>query len=322
MTTYRTGALLVIVATTLFALNGIVARIAMDGGLPPVSVAAFRTVGGALFLLPFVVAVWRRFTRAMLLPIVAYASIGIFASQGLYFQSLSYLDVALALVLSYLAPIPVAIYQHVRRGEKLPPYAYVVMLLAIAGVALSVLAGSGGVGAVSAIGLAFGLATMITFAAMVVLSTTQPAELGPMARAGAPLVVAALLYLIVVPPWTFPWDRLGDVVTLAGRVHLEVPLWTTLIWVVVLGSVVPFALVLAGNARVGSGAASMLGMTEPVVGSIAAWVILGQVLTFLQIVGILITVVSVGVVEHARSRFIHQVELPGMLPPLGDDDPR
>ena len=144
MSAYRAGALLVLVATTFFAVNGIVARIAMDGGLPPVSVAAVRTVGGAIFLLPFVVIVWRRFTRPMLLPILGYAAIGIFASQALYFQTLSYLDVALALVLSYLAPIPIAIYQHVRRGEKLPTYAYVVMIVAIAGVALSVLAGSGG----------------------------------------------------------------------------------------------------------------------------------------------------------------------------------
>lgn len=322
MSTYRTGALLVLLATTFFALNGIVARIAIDGGLAPVSVAAVRTVGGAIFLLPFVVIVWRRFTRSMILPVVAYAAVGIFASQGLYFQTLSYLDVALALVLSYLAPIPVAIYQHVRRGEKLPPYAYVVMVVAIGGVALSVLGDSGGIGAVSVIGVAFGIATMITFAAMILLSTTQPSELGPMARAGAPMLVAAVLYLIVVPPWTFPWGMLGDTVELAGRLHLEVPLWSTLIWVVVFGSVVPFALILAGNARVGSGAASMLGMWEPVVGSLAAWVILGQVLAPLQVLGIVITVVAVGIVEYARMRYVHGVDVPDVLAPLADGDPR
>jgi len=322
VSTYRTGALLVLLATTFFALNGIVARIAIDGGLAPVSVAAVRTVGGAIFLLPFVVIVWRRFTRSMILPVVAYAAVGIFASQGLYFQTLSYLDVALALVLSYLAPIPVAIYQHVRRGEKLPPYAYVVMVVAIGGVALSVLGDSGGIGAVSVIGVAFGIATMVTFAAMILLSTTQPSELGPMARAGAPMLVAAVLYLIVVPPWTFPWGMLGDTVELAGRFHLEVPLWSTLIWVVVFGSVVPFALILAGNARVGSGAASMLGMWEPVVGSLAAWVILGQVLAPLQVLGIVITVVAVGIVEYARMRYVHGVDVPDVLAPLADGDPR
>lgn len=174
---YRVGALLVIIACTFFALNGIVARIAIDGGLSPISVAAVRTVGGALCLLPFVVLVWRRFTRAMLLPVIAYAAIGIFASQALYFQTLSYLDVALTLVLS-------------------------------------------------------------------------------------------------------------------------------------------------GNARVGSGAASMLGMTEPVIGSIAARVIFGQLLSLVQIVGILITVVAVAIVEHQRTRSIHEVELPGMLPPLADGNPR
>lgn len=321
---YRAGAVLVIVACVFFALNGIVARIAIDGGLAPFAVAAVRTVGGALFLLPFVLLAWRRFTRAMAPPIVAYAAIGIFASQGLYFQTLSYLDVALALVLSYIAPLPVAIYQHVRRGERLPPYAYVVMVVAVGGVALSVLGGSGGIGAVSAVGVLLGVATMITFAVMLLLSPRQPAELGPVVRAGAPLVVAAVLYLVVVPPWAFPWDRLGDVVALDGRVHLDVPLWATLVWVVLLGSVVPFTLVLAGNARVGAGAASMLGMTEPVVGSVAAWVILGQVLTPAQVIGIVITVVAVAIVERARTRTrsIHAVELPDALAPLADGDPR
>lgn len=302
MTAYRTGALLVIVACAFFALNGIVARIAIDGGLPPATVAAVRTVGGALFLLPSVVLARRRFTRSMALPIVGYAAVGIFASQALYFQTLGYLDVALALVLSYIAPLPVAIYQHVRRGERLPRYAYLVMVVAVGGVALSVLGGSGGVGAVSAIGVAFGVATMITFAAMLLLSPRQPAELGPIVRAGAPMLVAGLLYLVLVPPWTFPFGTLGDAVPLDGRIHLDVPLWTTLIWVIVLGSVVPFVLVLAGNARVGSGAASMLGMTEPVVGSIAAWVILGQALAPLQVVGIVLTVGCLIAVERARLR--------------------
>ena len=322
MSAYRAGALLVIVACSLFALNGIVARIAIDGGLSPASVAAVRTVGGALFLLPLVVAARRRFTRAMALPIVGYAAIGIFASQALYFQTLSYLDVALALVLSYIAPLPIAIYQHVRRGERLPRYAYAVMVVAVGGVALSVLGDRGGVGAVSAIGVAFGLATMITFAAMVLLSPSQPAELGPLVRAGAPMVVAALLYLVLVPPWTFPYEALGDVVPLDGRIHLDVPLWATLVWVVLLGAVVPFALVLAGNARVGSGAASMLGMTEPVVGSIAAWVILGQALAPLQVLGIVITVAAVATVERARARFIGTVEAPDVLSPLAEADPR
>jgi alkylation response protein AidB-like acyl-CoA dehydrogenase len=68
---YRTGAVLVIIACVFFALNGIVAKIAIDGGLSPISVAAVRTVGGALCLLPFVVLVWRRFTRAMLPPVIA-----------------------------------------------------------------------------------------------------------------------------------------------------------------------------------------------------------------------------------------------------------
>ena len=37
---------------------------------------------------------------------------------------------------------------------------------------------------------------------------------------------------------------------------------------------------------------------------------------------VLVALVAVAIVEHARTRFIRAVELPGMLPPLGDGNPR
>ena len=128
------GAFLCILAGAMFASTGVFAKVAMDGGLDPATVAAVRTYGGALILLPFVIRARRGYTRAMLVPVLVYALIGVFGSQGLYFQTINLMDVALALVISYLAPLPVALYQRVRAGEALPLYAYGAMVVAIAGV--------------------------------------------------------------------------------------------------------------------------------------------------------------------------------------------
>ena len=100
---------------------------------------------------------------------------------------------------------------------------------------------------------------------------------------------------------------------------VAVPLWFAIAWTIVVGAVLSFAIVLAGSARVGAGAASMFGMAEPVVGALLAWALLGQELTPIQGAGILITVGAVGVVEHARARRIGAVELPDALAPLADD---
>ena len=309
------GAFLCILASAMFASTGVFAKLAMDGGFDPATVAAVRTYGGALILLPFVIRARRGYTRAMLVPVLLYALIGVFGSQGLYFQTINLMDVALALVISYLAPLPVALYQRVRAGEALPLYAYGAMVVAFVGIALAVIGGHG-VGRVTAAGLVFAFATMITFAIMLILGPRQPQGVGSFARAGAPLAVAAVAWFIVRPAWDVPWDLLGHSVEAAG---VAVPLWFAIAWTIVVGAVLSFAIVLAGAARVGAGAASMFGMAEPVVGALLAWALLGQDLSPVQGLGILITVGAVGVVEHARARRIGTVEFPDALAPLADD---
>lgn len=315
------GALLVFLGCALLASNGIVAAIAMDGGLEPSQVASVRTLGGALLLLPFVLRARRRYTRAMIVPIAGYALIGLFASQGLYFEAIGLMDVAIALVIAYLAPLPVALYQRVRAGEALPAYAYGAMLAAVGGIALAALAGRT-IGAVTPLGLVIAFACMITFATMLVLSPRQPRGFDPFARAGGPMLIAAIAFTVVAPVWEVPWSRMDEGIALPGAVDVAVPLWATMVWVVVLGGALAFAVILAGSVRVGAGAASMLSMVEPVMGALLAWLVLAQALTPLQGLGIVIAVGAVGVVEHARARTITTVEIADPLAPLADPDPR
>lgn len=315
------GAALCIVAGAMFASTGVFARMAMEGGLDASVVAAVRTYSGALVLLPFVLLAWRGFSRAMLIPVLIYGLVGVFGSQGLYFQTINLMDVALALVISYVAPLVVALYQRVRAGERLPLHAYGAMVAAIAGLALAVV-GGGGTGRVTATGLVLAVGTMITFAIMLIVSPRQPQGVGSLARAGAPLVVAAVAWFAVVPVWEVPWERMDVAVELAGPAGIALPVWVAVAWTIVVGGVLAFVVVLAGSARVGAGAASMFGMAEPVFGALLAWILLGQDLTGIQIVGILVTVAAVAVVEHARTRTIHVVELPDALAPLADVERR
>jgi drug/metabolite transporter (DMT)-like permease len=53
----------------------------------------------------------------------------------------------------------------------------------------------------------------------------------------------------------------------------------------------------------------MLEMTQPVVGATIAWLVLGQRLSALQVAGIVVTVVAIGVVERARMRLGHAGDL-------------
>ena len=303
MISRRTGYILVILGSALFACTGVMSKAAIDGGIAPLELAAFRSYGAGLILLPFLLVSFRRLSRRDLVPILLFALIGIVLAQGLYYQAISRMDIAVALVIVYTGPLLVAAYQRVFHAERLPVIAYIAMCLAVAGVAIAVLGESGGIGAISLVGVAFAVLTALSFAGQAILGARQPVVLPPLARTGAGMLAAALMWLPVVPIWRLPFDVLHDSTQLTGRIDIAIPVGAAVLFTIVLGSVIPYALVITGITRIGAGAGSMAGMTEPIVAPLLAWFVLGQVLAPVQALGIVLTIACVAVVE--RQRFTH-----------------
>ncbi len=303
MISQRTGYLLIIGGSVLFACTGVISKAAIDGGIAPLELAAFRSYGAGLLLLPFLLLAVRRLRRRDLLPIALFALIGIVLAQGLYYEAISRMDIAVALVIVYTGPLLVAAYQRAFQAERLPLIAYLAMVLAVGGIAIAVLGGAGGIGAISLIGIAFAVLTAVSFAGQSILGARQPIVLPPLARTGAGMLAAALIWLPVVPVWHLPFSVLDDTTELAGRIDISIPVGAAVLFAIVLGSVIPYALVINGITRIGAGAGSMAGMAEPIVAPLLAWFVLGQLLSPLQVVGIATTIACVAVVE--RQRFKH-----------------
>jgi threonine/homoserine efflux transporter RhtA len=71
-------------------------------------------------------------------------------------------------------------------------------------------------------------------------------------------------------------------------------------WIIVLGSVVPFLLVLLAVGRLGPARVGLIGMLEPVGAGIIAWVLLGESLNTAQVIGSLIVLVGIALAETSR----------------------
>jgi drug/metabolite transporter (DMT)-like permease len=69
---------------------------------------------------------------------------------------------------------------------------------------------------------------------------------------------------------------------------------------VLLGTVIPFWLVLASLTYLRASQASVVGMTEPLIAIAIAWVILGESMTALQIVGAFCVLGGVLLAERSR----------------------
>ena len=300
----RVGYALVAMSAACAAANGVVARLVIDAGLSPRELSAVRIYGAALILAFAILPHVRAVRRGDVPLLVAFAVTLLVLGQGMYFQAISRLDIAVVLVVVFTAPLVVAVYQRVVHAETLPRYAYAAMGVAVAGLAMAIL-GVGGIGDLSLVGLVLALLTMISYSAALIMAARLPTSLPPLARTGAALLIAALFWIVIVPPWTLPFDLLGQTTTFNGRVGFSLPVWAGIVFVVVIGSVGVYASWVAGTSRVGAGAASVVGMAEPMLGGVLAWALLGQSLSALQSLGIATTIGGIIVVEHARVHTTH-----------------
>ena len=141
---------------------------------------------------------------------------------------------------------------------------------ALIGVSLVAQAWNGAV--INVPGLAAGIVSSISFAFYLALAEKLSTDLSSYAIMAYGFGVAALIWLVAVPIWTFPTD-----ISRTG--------WWQLAAVIVVGTIVPFALEIKA---LGMAPAPLIGLTatwEPLVATILAWIYLAQQLTRGQIVG-------------------------------------
>ena len=94
-----------------------------------------------------------------------------------------------------------------------------------------------------------------------------------------------MFWLLVLPVWSFPTDLSGTV-------------WGQLVWIGTAGTALPFLAQFAALRRVASGIVGVVATAEPVIAAGAAWIILDQSLSSIQMAGGLIVVVAVAAVHR------------------------
>jgi len=316
------GALAVAVASLLFAVNGTVAKLAMQAGLSPTRLVEFRSVGSAVILMTIAVAVVRRRMRLRRSELVVMAVLGVVGMalvQWLYLVAISRLPVGLALLIEYTAPLMVALWARFVLGETVRPRVWWALVACLAGLALVAQVRPGialdGIGLAAAVGAALCLATYY------LLGERLVAHRDPLSTQAWSFALAGVFWLVLLPVWNLQTAILADDVALPGS-GITAPLWVLVVWIVVLGTVVPYTLVLAGLKVIGAARAGLIGMIEPVAASAAAWVVLGERMSAVQVAGGAVVLVGVGLAETAR-RSRH--DLTGMdtevLPPAAAQAP-
>jgi drug/metabolite transporter (DMT)-like permease len=90
-------------------------------------------------------------------------------------------------------------------------------------------------------------------------------------------------------------------VSLLGRLSdYHLPVWLLLLYVVVLGAIVPFFLIVGSMRHITATRTGILAMVEPVVASLVAWAWLGETLNGTTLVGGAIVLCGIVLAQTAR----------------------
>lgn len=299
-----TGYFLYLLASLLFALNGTVSKSILLTGIDPERLSQLRVT--AAFLILFIIVAVTRPARLKLkkkeIPILlAYGILGVAMTQYLYFVSLVYLPVGVALLIEFTAPILVALWMRFAWKEPTRKTVWLALAMALAGLALVAQVWMGfalnATGVLAAAGAAVSLAIFYLLGDKQVRSENarDPVSL-TMWGFGA----AALFWAIMQPWWLFPWSQLAGVTDPLGSLGWEFPLWTMVGSMVILGTVIPFWLVVESLRHLRASQASTMGLTEPLFATVIAWILLSESLNWIQLTGGALILLGVFLAEKSR----------------------
>jgi len=286
-----------------FAFNGIIAKLLLTSGLSASRLTQVRCTGAFLVLFLYVLARKRaemKTSRAELPWLIAYGVIGFSIVQAFYFLAISRMQVGISLIIEFTAPIWIVLYIRFIRKRFVPPLMWISLSLAFSGLLLVARVWDGmtldGLGVVAAFIDAFALAAYFLLGEKLVAhrSTDTLTVWG--------LGIATAFWLIVTPVWDFPYQVFTQDINLLGIFSPQtLPGWVLILWVITMGTLVPYICVLHGLKQLSASTSSVIGMLEPVVAGGFAWWWLREVLTPIQVFGSVVVIVGIILADRARS---------------------
>ncbi len=305
------GVLLILLSSACFGTSGALARGLLDAGWTPGGAVLVR-VAGAAAVLGVVVAVRYRGALVQLRgawrTVVVYGVVGVAGVQLAYFTAVETLPVAVALLIEYLGPVLVIGWMWAR-GQR--PAARVLGggALALVGTAFVLDVTGGGVrvdpvGVAWALGAAVGLACYFVVLGRAADDPTSEA-VDPVVLSAGGLAVGTLVLGAAAAVGVMPVRLGGGTALLAGA---EVALWIPVVALVLVSTVLAYAVGAAGTARLGATAASLLGLSEVLAAVAVAWVLLGQLPSPVQLAGGALVVLGVALTQlRGRRRAVSEV---------------
>jgi len=282
---------LALAGAALYGVGGVVAKRAFEAGIAPSELAQLRALFSALVLVPLLAVFARRHLeiRRADLPLLAlFGALGIAAVQGSYYESIARLHLGVALAIQYTAPL-VLLGIAFARGRSVGSRLWLAAAATITGCFFVVGAYDASLREVNALGTLIALGAMLTFAAYLMLAERILRTYTPWGLLAYGLVFATVAWALFRLPTRLPWD-------------LALANWPLIVGVVFIATLLPYLLTLGALSLLPAARVGLTATFEPVVGSVAGFLLLGELLQVPQVAGGALVLAGIALVQSVRLR--------------------
>jgi drug/metabolite transporter (DMT)-like permease len=257
-----------------FGLSGSLARGLMDAGWSAAAAAAIRMLLAAAVLVPVAVVQLRgrwSVLRRTVPVIAAYGLIAVAGCQLAYFNAVAHLQVGVALLIEYTAPVAVVGWLWLRHGQRPGRLTVAGAVLGLSGLVLVLDLLSGA--RLSPVGTGWALAAMTGAAVYFVLSGQEHAGLPATVLAAGGLLLGGVALLLVGAVGVVPLAASTGPVAFPA---VTVPWWLPVLGLGLVTAALGYVTGIAATRRLGSRLASFVALSEVLAGLGFAWLLLGE----------------------------------------------
>ena len=221
------------------------------------------------------------------LPLIAtFGVFGLGAIQWSYYEAISRLPIGIALVIQYTGPLLMLVWARLR-GRRVGGRLWLAALLALVGSFFVVGAYDQSLFALNAVGAAFAALSALIYALYFLLAERILARYTHWTLLVYGFGFALVGWATFHPLWRLPWA-------------LALSVFPLVLGVVFVASVFPFALTFAALRLLPAARVGLTSTFEPVVAAAAAWLLLSEALSPVQLAGGAVVMVAIVMAQTLR----------------------
>lgn len=287
------GYVYILIGSTLWGVSSVVAKSLFNIGLPPAELVLIRLTFATLTLLLILLFFDRK--RIIISPkdlpyLFILGFVGVAGMQFTYYYTISKIHVGPAILLQYIQPVWVSLYAFLFQKEPLSKGKIASLLLAVTGCYFVVGGYQFDLLRLNKVGILSGLVSSLFFTFYALYGEKGLKKYDPWTLILYGFGFGVLFYWILISPMKF----------ITGSYSLK--MWITFLYIAIFATLIPFGFYFKGIERVRATRASITATWEPLIAGFAAYIVLGEVLYPLQVLGGIGVIAAVFLLQIGREK--------------------